>query len=152
MAEGKTSKRGDRVLAIAIGLAALVMAVYAGYTNIPRHVSGLCPEIRQAELCSVLYMDEDLKSTSVIIEGEELETLIGALDRLSLYSLLGRRGSGGSVILKGDTDWSFYFRINGENAKVSITVTDQGEVSVGNRVFKAETEDFMSLLEGILTE
>ena len=149
MAEGQASTRKNRVLAIAIGVAVLAAVVYLGSLKTPRHVSGLCPEIRQAELCEVLYMDEDMKSTITSLDGEGLKGLIEKLDSLSLYPLPGRRGSGGSTILMGNTDWTFYFRINGENAKVSVTVTDRGEVSVGDRVFEVRTEELEPLLEGL---
>lgn len=152
MAKGKASKSENRVLAIAIGVAVLTVAVYVGYLKIPRHVSGLCPEIWQADLCSALYRDEALEATSVNFEGEALETLIGKLDSLHLYPLPGRHGNGGSVILEGYDVWDFYFRINGENAKVSIIVTDRGEVSVGKRVFETRTEDLEALLKGISAE
>lgn len=152
MAEGKASKRENRVLAIAIGVAVLTVAVYVGYLKVPRHISGLCPEIWQADLCSALYRDEALEATSVNFEGEALEALIGKLDSLPLYPLPGRRSLDGSVTLKGYAVWDFYFRINGENAKVSIIVTDRGEVSVGKRVFETRTEDLEALLKGISAE
>ena len=83
---------------------------------------------------------------------EALEALIGKLDSLPLYPLPGRRSLDGSVTLKGYAVWSFYFRINGENAEVSVIVTNRGEVSVGKRVFETRTEDLEALLKGISAE
>ena len=152
MAEGKASKKSNRILTIAICIAVLTVAVYVGYLNIPRHVSRLYPEIRQAELCEVLYVDKDMESTTASFEGEGLEGLIEKLDGLSLYPLLGGHGRGGSVVLEGDAEWHFYFRINGQTAEQSVTVTNHGQVSVGNRIFEVREADILSLMESILTE
>lgn len=152
MAEGKGSKRENRVLAIAIGVAVLTVAVYVGYLKIPRHLSGLCHDFWQAEQCEVMYQGESLEPTSMHFEGKELEGLIEELDSLSLYPISSGGFFDSSVTLEGYTEWHFYFRINGGTADQFIIVTDCGQVAIGNRVFETRVEDMEALLKGISAE
>ena len=144
MAEKKGGKRGDRVLAIAIGVAVLTVAVYVGYLKIPRHVSRLCPEVRQAELIYVLYIDEDLKSTSANFEGEDLEALIQHLDSFEFYRYPEGEQFGDSFVLEGETHWQMICVIDGRSSTI-VNMSEKGQIAIGGRVYRTTAEDFAPL-------
>lgn len=136
MEKSHSPKPTNRILAAAIVVALLAVAAYFAYFNVPRRLSQLYPEVKRAELCNVLFIDENMGSTSMSFEGRELEELIGHLDSFLFYPYPQGQKSDGAVVLEGDSEWHFYFQINGKPTDKALTITNHEQASIGERVYE----------------
>lgn len=138
-------KKSDKILFLGVAAALLIVAAYFANLNIPRSFSLLYPECKEAELCTVVYIDENMASTTTNLEGQELAEFIARLNNNFKLYPYPQGKSNGSVILEGNKEWHLYFRTDGQPVTRSVTVTDRGYVAIGDNVYRIPDGTFSPL-------